>query len=167
MTVIKNLGRHKYGLRKRSVTAGLDRQLRAMYTKWFCALNDDLMRTLTLLEACECCFVGADLPAIGSELRGFGAEGADRSGTPFVKSALAPDWNGSCGMLRRPPRDAMALWVASAPKVRRVWWPWPCQRSTATCKHRTCKGRRTKERQKVPRVKEARPCEDTLEARTK
>jgi hypothetical protein len=32
---------------------------------------------------------------------------------------------------------------------------------------RTCKGRRTKERQKAPRVKEARPCEDTLDARRK
>jgi hypothetical protein len=30
----------------------VDRQLRAMYTKWFCARNDDLMRMLMLLEAC-------------------------------------------------------------------------------------------------------------------
>jgi hypothetical protein len=63
----------------------VDRQLRAMYTKWFCARNDDLMRMLTLLEAYVCCFAGADLPAVGSELQGFGAEGVDRSGTPFVK----------------------------------------------------------------------------------
>jgi hypothetical protein len=66
--------------------------------KWFCALNDDLMRMLTLLEACECCFAGVDLLAIGSGLRGFGAEGADRSGTPFVKSARTLDGNGSRGM---------------------------------------------------------------------
>jgi hypothetical protein len=32
--------------------ASVDRQLRAMYTDWFCARNDDLMRMLTLLEAC-------------------------------------------------------------------------------------------------------------------
>jgi hypothetical protein len=46
----------EYGLRKRSVTAGLDRQLRAMYMKGLGVLNDDLMGMLTLLEACECCF---------------------------------------------------------------------------------------------------------------
>jgi hypothetical protein len=86
-------------------------------------LNDDLMRMLTLLEACECCFAGADLPTIGSELRDFGAEGADQSGTPFVKSAPTPDGNGSCGMPRRPSVDAMELWVVSAPKVWRMWWP--------------------------------------------
>jgi hypothetical protein len=107
----------------------------SMYTKWFCGLIDDLMRMLTLLEACECYFACVDLPAIGSELRGFGTEGADWSGTPFVKSAPTPDRNGSCGMPRRPSVDAMVLWVVSAPKVRRVWWPWPCQRSTATRKH--------------------------------
>jgi hypothetical protein len=56
------------------------------------------MRMLTLLEACECCFAGADLPAVDSGFRGFGVEGADWSGTPFVKSAPAPDGNGSCGM---------------------------------------------------------------------
>jgi hypothetical protein len=32
-----------------------------------------------------CYFAGADLPAFGSELRGFGAEDADRSKTPFVR----------------------------------------------------------------------------------
>jgi hypothetical protein len=128
----------EYDLRKRSVMADLDRQLRAMYTKWFCALKDDLMRMLTLLEACECCFAGADSPAIDSELRGFSAEGADRSGTLFVKSAPTPDGNGSCGMPRRPSMDAMVSWVASAPKVRHVWWPWPCQRSTATRKRAGC-----------------------------
>jgi hypothetical protein len=42
----------EYGLRKRPVTTGVDHQLRAIYTKWFCARNDDLMRMLTLLEAC-------------------------------------------------------------------------------------------------------------------
>jgi hypothetical protein len=105
-----------------------------MYTKWFCALNDDIMGMQTLLEACECCFAGDDLPAIDSELRGFGVEGADRSGTPLVKSALMPDGNGSCGIPLRPSMDAMALWVVSTPKVRRVWWPWPCQKSTATRK---------------------------------
>jgi hypothetical protein len=46
------------------------------------------MRILTLLEACECCFAGADLPTVGSELRGFDAECADRSGTPFLSRAL-------------------------------------------------------------------------------
>jgi hypothetical protein len=40
---------------------------------------------LTLLEACVCCFAGVDLPAVGSELRSFGAEGADRSKIPFVR----------------------------------------------------------------------------------
>jgi hypothetical protein len=97
-------------------------------------LNDDLMGMLMLLEACECSFAGADLPVIGSELRGFGAEGADRSGTPLVKSALTPDGNESCGMPRRPSMAAVALWVVSAPKVRHVWWPWPCQRSSVTRK---------------------------------
>jgi hypothetical protein len=76
-----------------------------MYTKWFCALKDDLMRMLTLLEACECCFAGADSPVIGSELRGFGAKGADQSGTPFVRSALTSDGNGSCGMPWRPSME--------------------------------------------------------------
>jgi hypothetical protein len=95
------------------------------------ALNDDLMGMLTLLEACV---AGADLPAIGSALRGFGTEGADRPGTPLVKSALTPDGDRSYGMPRRPSMTAMALCVTSAPKVRRVWWPWPCQRSTATRK---------------------------------
>jgi hypothetical protein len=37
-----------------------------MYTKGLGALNDDLMGMLTSLEACECCFAGADLPTIGS-----------------------------------------------------------------------------------------------------
>jgi hypothetical protein len=40
---------------------------------------------LTLLEACVCCFTGADLPAVGPELRSFGAEGADRSKIPLVR----------------------------------------------------------------------------------
>jgi hypothetical protein len=40
---------------------------------------------LTLLEACVCCFAGADLPAVGSELWSFGAEGADWSKIPFVR----------------------------------------------------------------------------------
>jgi hypothetical protein len=128
------VGGGEYGLRKHSVTAGLVHQLRTMYTKWFCALIDDLMGMLTLLEACECCFVGADLSAIDSELRGFGAEGLDQSGTPLVKRAPMPDGNGSCGMPRRPSMDAMALWNVSALKVWRVWWPWPCQRSTTTRK---------------------------------
>jgi hypothetical protein len=94
-----------------------------MYTKRLYALNDDLMGMLTLLEACECCFAGDDLPAIGSGLRGFGAEGEDRSGTPLVKIAPTPDGNGSCGTPRRPSMAAMALWVVSAPKVRGVQWP--------------------------------------------
>jgi hypothetical protein len=34
--------------------------------KGFGVLNDDLTGMLTLLEACECCFAGADFPAIGS-----------------------------------------------------------------------------------------------------
>jgi hypothetical protein len=43
------------------------------------------LRMITLLEAWVCCFAGTDLPAVGSELRGFGAEGADRSKTLFVR----------------------------------------------------------------------------------
>jgi hypothetical protein len=43
----------------------------------FGVLNDDLTGTLTLLEAHECCSAGADLPAVGSVPRGFGAEGVD------------------------------------------------------------------------------------------
>jgi hypothetical protein len=40
---------------------------------------------LTLLESvCGCRFAGADSPAVGSELRSFGAEGAGRSRNPFV-----------------------------------------------------------------------------------
>jgi hypothetical protein len=58
-----------------------------------------------LLEACECCFAGVDVPAIGSVLWGFDAEGADRSGTPLVKSAPTP--NGSHGTPRRPSMAAM------------------------------------------------------------
>jgi hypothetical protein len=100
----------------------------------FCELNDDLTGMLTLLEACECCFTGVDVPAIGSALRGFGAEGADRSGTPLVKSAPMSDRNVSRGTPRRPSMAAMALWTASVPKVRHMWWPRSCQRSSATCK---------------------------------
>jgi hypothetical protein len=40
-------------------------------------LNDELIGTLTLLEACECYSAGVDLPAVGSVPRGFGAEGVD------------------------------------------------------------------------------------------
>jgi hypothetical protein len=72
------------------------------------ALDDDLTGTLTLLEARECCFTGDDLHAVGSALRGFGAEGADRSGTPFVEKAPALDGDGSCGTPRRPPMAATA-----------------------------------------------------------
>jgi hypothetical protein len=32
----------------------------------FGVVDDDLTGALTLLEACECCFAGADLPAIDS-----------------------------------------------------------------------------------------------------
>jgi hypothetical protein len=74
------------------VTAGVDRQLRAMYTKWFCACSDDLMRMLTSLEACVCCFAGADLPAVGSELRGASAPKVRTGEKPRLsKGALAPD----------------------------------------------------------------------------
>jgi hypothetical protein len=78
----------------RPVTTGVDHQLRTMYTKWFCACNDDLMRMIMLIEACVCCFAGADLPVVGSELQGFGAKGADRSKTPFVRkrSGARREW---------------------------------------------------------------------------
>jgi hypothetical protein len=68
----------------------VDRLLCATHTKWFCARNVDLMRMLTLLEACVCVcyFVGADFPAVDSELRGFGAEGADWSKTPVCQKTL-------------------------------------------------------------------------------
>jgi hypothetical protein len=79
------------------------------------------MGTLTLLESCECCFTGADLPTVHSAPRGFGAEGADRSGTPLVDMALALDRGGSYGTPQKPPMAATASWVASALKVRRVW----------------------------------------------
>jgi hypothetical protein len=95
-------------------------------------LSDDLTGTLPLLGVRKCCFTGADLPAVGSVLRGFGAEGADRSGTPLVEKAPALNGNGSYGRPRRPPMAATAPWVALAPKVWRVWWLRPCQRSTAT-----------------------------------
>jgi hypothetical protein len=56
-----------------SATASMVRQLRAMNTKGlFCVRNDDLMEMLMLLKACEWFFAGADLPAIGSALQGFG-----------------------------------------------------------------------------------------------
>jgi hypothetical protein len=71
-------------------------------------LDDDLTGTLTLLEARECCSAGADLPTVGSALRGFGTEGADRSGTPLIKKAPAMDGNRSHGRLRRPPMAATA-----------------------------------------------------------
>jgi hypothetical protein len=93
-------------------------------------LNDGL--TGTLLGVRECYFAGADLPAVGSALRGFDAECADRSGTPLVEKAPAPNGDGSYGRPRRPPMAATAPWVAPAPKVRRVWWTRPCQRGTAT-----------------------------------
>jgi hypothetical protein len=80
-------------------------------------LDDDLTGTLTLLEARECCFAGADLPAVGSALRGFSAEGADRSGTLLVEKAPALDGDGSYGTPRRPPAAAPPPWVASTPKV--------------------------------------------------
>jgi hypothetical protein len=100
----------------------------------FGMLNDDLTGTLTLLEARECCFAGADLPAVGSASRGFSAEGADQSGAPLVDKAPALDGDGSYGTSRRPPMVSTVPWVASAPKVRCVWWPRPHQRSTATCR---------------------------------
>jgi hypothetical protein len=93
-----------------SATTGLVCQLRAMNTKGlFCARNDDLMEMLMLLKACECCFAGADLLAIGSALQGFGAKGADRSGTSLVESAPTKDGNGSCGTPRRPTMAAAVL----------------------------------------------------------
>jgi hypothetical protein len=89
---------------------------------------------LTLLEACVCCFGGANLPAVGSELQSFGAEGADWSKSRLSESALAPDGNGSRGVPRRPFMDAVAWWVVLALKARRVGWPWLCRKSTATRK---------------------------------
>jgi hypothetical protein len=83
-------------------------------------LNDDVMEMLTSLKACECCFVGADLPAIGSAPRGFNAEGVDGSRIPLVKSASETDRNESCGMHRRHTMAAVALWTVSEPKVRHV-----------------------------------------------
>jgi hypothetical protein len=97
-----------------------------MNTKGFCALNDDLMEILTLLKACECCFAGDDLPAIGSVPRGFGAEGVDRSETTLVESAPAPDRNGLRGTHQWPTMAVVALWTASEPKVRHAGWPWLC-----------------------------------------
>jgi hypothetical protein len=95
-------------------------------------LNDGLTGMLTLLGARECCFTGIDLPAVGSALRGFGAEGADRSGTPLVEKALAPNRDESYGRPRRHSMATTTPWVALAPKVRRVWWTRSCQRGTAT-----------------------------------
>jgi hypothetical protein len=122
----------EYGLRKRSFTAGLDRQFRTIGTKGLQYLSDDLTGTLTLLGVRECHFAGANLPAVGSALRGIGAEGADRSGTPLVEKALVLNGNGSYGRPRTSPMAATVLWVAPAPKVRHVWWIRPCQRSIAT-----------------------------------
>jgi hypothetical protein len=67
---------------------------------------------------------------VGSALRGFGAEGADRPGISLVERAPVLNGKGSNGRPRRPPMAATAPWVASAPKVRHVWWPWPRQTST-------------------------------------
>jgi hypothetical protein len=133
----------------------------------FSVLDDDLTGTLTLLEARECYFAGADLPAVGSALRGFGAEGADRSGTLLVEKAPALDGDGSYRTPWRPPAAATPPWVASTPKVRRMWWPRPRQRSTTTRRRTGCVKGVVRRRENTPRVKEARPCEDTLEARTK
>jgi hypothetical protein len=48
-----------------SSTVGLVRQFRTTCMS-FGMLDDNLTGTLTLLEAHECCFAGADLPTIGS-----------------------------------------------------------------------------------------------------
>jgi hypothetical protein len=70
------------------------------------------------------------LPAVGSALWGFGAEGADRSGPLLVEKAQVLNGKGSYGRPWRPPVAATAPWVASVPEVRRVWWPRSRQRST-------------------------------------
>jgi hypothetical protein len=121
-----------------------------------------------LLEACVCCFVGVDSPAVGSELQSFGAEGTDRSRNPFVEKRFdagrervawcaAEAFHGRSGVVGRFGAEGTARTVALALSEGHRY----------TSAHRTCKGRRTKERQKVSRVKEGRPCEDTLDARTK
>jgi hypothetical protein len=114
-----------------SSTVGLVRQFRTTCMS-FGMLDDNLTGTLTLLEAHECCFAGADLPTVDSTLRGFDTEGANRSGTPLIEKAPALDGDGSHGRPRRPPMAAAALWATLAPKVWRLWWPRSRQRSTTT-----------------------------------
>jgi hypothetical protein len=115
-----------------------------------------------------CCFAGADSPAVSSELQSFGAEGADRSRNPFVEKRFgagrepvawcaAEAFHGRSGVVGRFSAEGTARTVALALSEGHRY----------TSARRTCKGRRTKERQNVSCVKEGRPCEDMSDARTK
>jgi hypothetical protein len=72
-----------------------------------------------------CCFAGVDLPAVGSELQSFGAEGADWSKIPFVRKrsgagrervawSAAEAFHGSSGVVGRFGAEGAARAVALA-----------------------------------------------------
>jgi hypothetical protein len=111
----------EYGLRKRPVTADADRQSRAKCRKWLSACNDDLMRMLTLLEACVCAVLQVLIrPRSFRSCRASVPKVQTGRETRLSESAPTPDGSGSCGVPRRPSIDAVAWWAVSVPKVQRA-----------------------------------------------
>jgi hypothetical protein len=73
------------------------------------------------------------LPTVGSALRGFGAEGADRSGISLVEKAPVLNGKGSYGRPRRPPMATSVVDRFGAEGTARVVAP-ASSEGHATCK---------------------------------
>jgi hypothetical protein len=83
----------------------------------FSRCNDDLMGSLTLLEAHEYCSQVLTCPRLLQHYRALAPKVQIDQEPPLVKKAPVLNVEGSHGKPRRPPMAATALWVASSPKV--------------------------------------------------